>query len=232
LSVEFLPVDGGGSLVVYRDSSWQRKAEVYHQTLGRDLVTLLNSINHVVNLIRQMRATMTDQQQDEILAIASRNGAYMKLELIFLRDQIRYENLAGSLRITEVTLSDIIRLDLEPLQQAYDVTHIQIDTDRDPPRVRCDRGRLGFVLLALFIHVINLQDGQQHITFSVEDQHLMIDCAISHHSDPFYCRDLAHRDLCQRLLEQQSGTFEFTVSSDTTQHCVISLPIASEPATP
>jgi PAS domain-containing protein len=228
LSLEFLPVDGGGSLVLYRDRSWQRDLESYLGTMRFDLLTPLISAGHAVDLVRRMRATLTEQQQDEILAIASRNGLIAKLEMLFLHDQIRYENLAGSLHIAAENLAEMMRQAMEPLQQAYDFTEIQIDSDREPPPVRCDRGRMLFVLRALFRHVSSLQDRQLHITFSLEDQYLAINCIISHSSMP-YRSNFTHRDLCQRLLEQQSGMFEFTVASETTQHCLIRLPIASDP---
>lgn len=226
--VQIVPVEGGGSLVVYRDNSWQQQAHKYYQTLAFDLLAPLNSVYHAVNLIKKMRVAMTDEQQEEILAMASRTSLGLQGEMLFLRDQIRYETFDRSLCITEVALPESIRQTLEPLQQAYDFAEVQVDTDRDLPLVSCDLRRMLFVLRALFRHAINLQARQLHITFLSEDQYLAMKCTISHTSDS-YRHNFAYRDLCQRLLEQQSGTFEFTVSSETTQTCRITLPIASEP---
>jgi hypothetical protein len=118
---------------------------------------------------------------------------------------------------------------LEPLKQAYVFTDVEFSVEQ-LPLVICDRRRLSFVVQAILRHVlIHLRDCQVHITPSIKDQHVTIHCSISHNATTSY--PFAHLALCQRLLEQQSGTFEFTVTSDTTQHCLITLPIASEPAT-
>jgi hypothetical protein len=229
LSVEFLPVDGGGSLVVYRDRSWQRNLEYYLPMMRFDLASQLSSVRSCADLARISRGSATLEQQDGFLKIAAQGAARAKLDLMFLHDWMWYENLDVRVYRSPFNLAEITQPGLEPLQQAYDFTEVQIDSDQEPPPVRCDRGRMLFVMRALFRHIISLQDRQLHITFSIEDQHATINCSISHRATTSY--PLAHLALCQRLLEQQSGTFEFTVSSETTQTCRITLPIASEPAT-
>jgi signal transduction histidine kinase len=230
LSVEFLPVDGGGSLVVYRDRSWQRNLESYLAMMRFDLAPPLTPVRGFADIVRLNRGSITLEQQDEFLKMAAQGAARVRLELMFLHDWMWYENLDVPVYLSAFDLAEIMQEILEPLHQAYDFTEVQIDSDREPPPVHCDRGRMRFVLRALFRHVINLQDRQVHITFSIEDQHLVINCTIIHSSMP-YRSDFAHLNLCRTLLEQQSGALEFTVTSDTTQCCVIKLPIAHEPTT-
>jgi signal transduction histidine kinase len=230
LSVEFLPVDGGGSLVVYRDRSWQRNLESYLAMMRFDLASPLTSVRGFADIARISRGSATLEQQDEFLKRAAQGVARVKLDLVFLHDWMAYENLDVRVFLGSFDLNEIVQTVLGSRKQAYDFFGVEYSVEQ-LPLVICDQRRLSFVLEVMLRHVLlTLRDCQAYITLLIKDQHATINYSISHRATTSY--SLAHLALCQRLLEQQSGTFEFTVPSEMTQHCVIRLPIASEPATP
>jgi signal transduction histidine kinase len=225
--IEIVPVDGGGSLVVYRDNSWQRNLESYLAMMRFDLASPLTPVRGFADIVRLNHGSITPEQQDEFLKMAAQGAARVRLDLMFLHDWMWYENLDVKVYPGPFELNEIMQNILESLKQAYVFTGVEFSVEQ-LPSVICDRRRLSFVLQAMLRHVlIHLRDCQVHITSSIKDQHVTIHCSIIHSVTTSY--PFAHLDLCQRLLEQQSGIFEFTVSSETTQHCTITLPIASEP---
>jgi PAS domain-containing protein len=104
LSVEIMLVDGGGSLVVYRDHSWQRNLESYLAMMRFDLASPLTSIRGFADIVRLNRGSITLEQQDEFLKMAAQGAARVKLDVMFLHDWMWYENLDAKVYPIQVPL--------------------------------------------------------------------------------------------------------------------------------
>jgi hypothetical protein len=242
LSVEFLPVDGGGSLVVYHDNSLRNNIHGYFDML-REMQSALTPIRGWADLLRLGAGGEVNPQQDKMLENIAINAVRLRRELLAMNDSFRYDIFIPHLSIAIYDINEIIKNLVGLFVELFLDDQVSIVLLDDLPFAMYDRGRINYVLHILFNKVLALKRrtmrpdseyGEEafsaKISTSYNDLHVIVDFQITHAPNP-QISILAGAKSWLPLLEGQNCTFEVKVVEDTRQRWMLKLPIASEPPT-
>jgi hypothetical protein len=240
--VEIVPVEGGGSLVVYGDNSWRYYVSGYFDML-REMMSALTPIRGFADLLRLGAGGAVNPQQDEMLETIANNAVKLRREMLLMHHTFLYDTFTPTLVIAAYDINTTIKDLVGLFRELFFDDRVSLALADDLPFALYDRGRVNYMLHLLFDRVLGLKHRtmrtesehdkelfRAEISTSFNDQHVIVDFQITHAPNPRFSI-IAGGKTWLELLEGQNCTFEVEVVEDTCQRWMLKLPIVSEPPT-
>jgi PAS domain S-box-containing protein len=157
---------------IFRDVTEQRRVERMKQeflgTVSHELRTPLTSIIGALGLLRSERLRQRPEKQQELLAIAARNGERL---LRLVNDLLDLQSLeAGELRLhlADVPVSSLVDDAVREIEGFASIYHISVRGERAPTlgSLTTDRSRLGQVFSNLLSNAIKFSPAGCEVVFA------------------------------------------------------------------